>query len=60
MKVRELIDCLEKIEDEEAEIQIIDDKKYILNENGNSIDEVVEITEHDDEGTIYSVYIITK
>ena len=43
MKVKELINYLEKLEDEEAEVKIIDDKDYILDEEGNSIDKIVEI-----------------
>lgn len=59
MKVKELINYLEKLEDEEAEVKIIDDKDYILDEEGNSIDKIVEIIEYNDE-IIRKVYIITE
>lgn len=59
MKVKELINYLEKLEDEEAEVKIIDDKDYILDEEGNSIDKIVEIIEYNDE-VIRKVYIITE
>lgn len=59
MKVKELINYLEKLEDEEAEVKIIDDKDYILDEEGNSIDKIVEIIEYNDE-VIRRVYIITE
>ena len=59
MKVKELINYLEKLEDEEAEVKIIDDKDYILDEEGNSIDKIVEIIEYNDK-VIRRVYIITE
>lgn len=59
MKVKELIDILEQI-DEELEVRVIDTGGNVLNEQGAEIEDVVEITQRNSEEDTFWVVLRTK